>query len=148
MKVNNNILLIIALFLLTSCNVFKKSNKFKRDTTLNETTETITKRKGDTVTFTVPKIIYRDTTIYTVNRQGTTLRTVYNEQGQISQIDCFASMIEEITRSNRELIETIKDKEQEKKEEFNAQYFIYSIAFLAVIVLVGFIIISRKLKIF
>lgn len=126
--------------------MFKKSDKLKRDTQLKETTETITKRKGDTVTFTVPKITFKDTVIYTTNRQGTTLRTVYNEQGQISQIDCFASMIEEITRSNRELIEAIKDKDKEKKEEFNPQYFIYSIAVLVIVILIGFIYINNKIK--
>lgn len=138
---------ILILLVLSSCNVQKKALKNKTDRQLTEQVETITKRKGDTVTYTVPKIVLKDTTIYTVNRQGTTLKTVYNEQGQISQIDCFASMIEEITRSNRELVEAIKEKNQEKQETFKPENFFYALGFVLLIVLIGFWKINSKLKV-
>ena len=144
-KKNWLLVLIIAL-LFNSCDIQKRAVKSKTDRTESEQTETITKRKGDTVTFTVPKIVYRDTTIYTVNRQGTTLRTVYDNNGTISQIDCFASMIDEISRSNRLLVEAIKEKDKEKTETFNPQHFIYAIAVLALILLVGFIVVFRKMN--
>ena len=140
------IILIVWTLFVQSCDVQKKAIKNKTDRQITEATEKITKRIGDTVTYTVPKVILKDTTIYTINRQGTTLKTVYNDKGQISQIDCFASMIEEITRSNRELVEAIKDKNQEKKETFNPQYFIYALALIVVLVLIGFIVISKKIN--
>lgn len=140
------IYIIIFIIFFNSCKVSKGIDKTKTNRTLTENVETQVKRKGDTVTYTIPKVILKDTTIYTVNKQGTTLRTVYNQQGQISQIDCFASMIEEITRSNSLLVEAIKDKSKEKTEEFNPQYFIYSIGILLIIVIFGFIIINNKIK--
>ena len=143
---NKKTLLLITLSIaLTSCGIKKNAVKTKIDRTLTESTETTTKRIGDTVTYTVPKIVLKDTTIYTVNRQGTTLKTSYNSQGQISQIDCFASMIEEITKSNRLLVEAIKEKDKEKEETFNPQYFIYSLAVLVLIVFLGFIYINNKI---
>ena len=133
------------ILLFYSCGIKKNAIKTKTDRTLTESTETTAKRVGDTVTYTVPKIVLKDTTIYTVNRQGTTLKTSYNSQGQISQIDCFASMIEEITKSNRLLVEAIKEKDKEKEETFNPQYFVYSLAVLVLIVLLGFIYINNKI---
>lgn len=137
--------IIILSIALSGCGIKKTAVKNKVDRTLTEQTENITKRKGDTVTYTVPKIILKDTTIYTINRQGTTLKTSYNSRGQISQIDCFASMIEEITRSNKLLVEAIKEKDTSKEENFNPQNFIYAIVVLALIVLAGFIYINNKI---
>ena len=146
MNLNKKTITIILLSVaLSSCGVKKNAVKNKTDRTLTESTESITKRVGDTVTYTVPKIVLKDTTIYTVNRQGTTLKTSYNSQGQISQIDCFASMIEEITKSNRLLVEAIKEKDKIKEETFNPQYFIYSLSVLVLIVLIGFIYINNKI---
>ena len=146
MNLNKKTITIILLSVaLSSCGIKKNAVKNKTDRTLTESTESITKRVGDTVTYTVPKIVLKDTTIYTVNRQGTTLKTSYNSQGQISQIDCFASMIEEITKSNRLLVEAIKEKDKIKEETFNPQYFIYSLSVLVLIVLIGFIYINNKI---
>ena len=139
------ITIILLSIALSSCGIKKNAVKNKTDRTLTESTESITKRVGDTVTYTVPKIVLKDTTIYTVNRQGTTLKTSYNSKGQISQIDCFASMIEEITKSNRLLVEAIKEKDKTKEETFNPKYFIYSLAVLVLIVLIGFIYINNKI---
>lgn len=139
------ITIAMLILLFYSCGIKKNAIKTKTDRTLTESTETTAKRVGDTVTYTVPKIVLKDTTIYTVNRQGTTLKTSYNSQGQISQIDCFASMIEEITKSNRLLVEAIKEKDKEKEETFNPQYFVYSLAVLVLIVLLGFIYINNKI---
>ena len=125
------------LFTLFSCDIQKKAIKNKEDRTLNEQTETITKRVGDTVSYIVPKITYKDTTIYTVNRQGTTLRTVYDSSGQIDQIECFSSMIEEITRSNRELVEVIKQKDQEKTEDFDSSFILYG--FIGIGIILGIV---------
>lgn len=138
---------ILILLVLSSCNVQKKALKNKTDRQLTEQVETITKRKGDTVTYTVPKIVLKDTTIYTVNRQGTTLKTVYNKQGNISEIDCYTSMIEEVTKINRQLLEVIKEKNQEKQETFKPANFFYALGFVLLIVLIGFWKINSKLKV-
>lgn len=68
------------------------------------------------MTYFVPKITLKDTTIYTVNRVGTRIETRYNNQGQIDRIDCMSSAIEEMTKINRELITAISEKE--KDEDF------------------------------
>lgn len=128
--------LLLVLSLLLSCDITKQATKNKVDREVTEQTETITKRKGDTVSFEVPRITFKDTTIYTTNRQGTTLRTVYNDSGQISQIDCFASMIEEINRSNKQLIETLKEKEKEKTEDFDSTFILYLFVGLSLIVFI------------
>lgn len=137
MKILNSKWLYIGIILIfTSCDISKRATKSKQEREQTESSEVITKRKGDTVTYEIPNIKFKDTTIYVTNRQGTTLRTVYDNNGQISQIDCFASMIEEINRSNKLLIESIKDKDSEKKEEFNSETIIYFMLGLALIVLI------------
>lgn len=140
------IILLLLVLVFYGCDIQKKTIESDTSRKTSEQTETITKRVGDTVSFKIPKITYKDTTIYTVNRQGTTLRTVYDNSGQISQIDCFASMIEEINRSNKLFIEAIKEKDQEKSEVFKPQHFIYSIAVLAGIILIGFIFVAYKIQ--
>src|SRR5690606_31734943 len=137
-------LLIAILF--TSCDVQKRALKNKENRTLTEQTETKTYRKGDTISYLVPKVIYKDTAIYTVNRQGTTLRTVYDNAGQITQIDCFASMIEEITKSNRQLVEAIKNKDQEKTESLRPEIILYFMAGLGILMLIGFGLFYRLIK--
>lgn len=123
--------ILILVLLFQSCDIYKQASKSKTDTDFKEQIETKTFRKGDTVTYLVPKISYKDTTIYTTNRQGTTLKTVYNTQGQIASIDCFASVIEEFKKENRELKEFIKEKDSEKKEEVNTTWILYGFAMIA-----------------
>jgi len=111
--------------LLFSCDIVKKSSKSKTDTLLKEQIETKTFRKGDTVTYEVPNVIFKDTTIYRKNIQGTVLKTVYDDSGRITQVDCFSSFIEEIRKENRELQQSIKDKESEKQEKADFGWLIY-----------------------
>jgi len=138
-------IMIVLFFIACSCDIQKQASKVKSEVAEKTSTETITKRKGDTVSYKIPKITFKDTTIYTKNRQGTTLKTVYNESGSIASIDCFASAIEEIKRENREFQESIKDKSKEKTEEFDASIILYillgfvAIVFLAFIILMWYI---------
>lgn len=119
------LLLLAMLLICFSCDIMKQSTKSKGEASASENIETITIRKGDTVSYIVPKITYRDTTIYTVNRQGTTLKTVYDERGQISNIDCFASAIEQMTKQNRQFFEQWKEKEKTKEEKFDSSFILY-----------------------
>jgi hypothetical protein len=121
------ILFLGLLILLSSCDIQKKAIKNKQDKTVSEVEERTIKRKGDTVSYTIPKVTYKDTTIYTVNRQGTTLRTVYNDSGNVSQIECFSSLIEITERLERMTEEVIKSKDREKTEEFDSSFILYII---------------------
>jgi len=121
------ILFLGLLILLSSCDIQKKAIKTKQDKTVSEVEERTIKRKGDTVSYTIPKVTYKDTTIYTVNRQGTTLRTVYNDSGNVSQIECFSSLIEITERLERMTEEVIKSKDREKTEEFDSSFILYII---------------------
>lgn len=124
------------LFLAISCDITKQAFKSKSEASGKETIETVTKRRGDTVTYTIPNVILKDTVVYTVNRQGTTLRTVYDQTGSISNIDCFASAIEEIKKENREFQELIKDKSKEKTEDFDSSFILYIMAGLVIVFIV------------
>lgn len=131
------ILLISSIiFTLFSCDIQKKAIKTKEDRTVSELTERTIKRKGDTVTYTIPNIKLKDTTIYTVNREGTTLRTVYNDQGNISNIECYSSLIDVTERLAIVTEEFIKSKDREKTEEFDSSIILYGFLGLGFIVII------------
>ena len=46
-------------------------------------------------------------------------------------------MIEEITRSNRELVEVIKQKDQEKTEDFDSSFILYG--FIGIGIMLGIV---------
>jgi len=100
---------------------------------MQEQLESITKRKGDTVSYKTVLHV-KDTTIYTVNRQGTTLKTVYDESGNVSQVDCFSSAIDELVRYNKSTQQDSSTKDKEEQYHFDPT-FIYAIA--GAIVLLG-----------
>jgi hypothetical protein len=127
------IILFSSLFLVVSCDITKQAFKNKSEASGKESIETVTKRKGDTVTYTIPNVILKDTIVYTVNRQGTTLRTVYDQTGSISSIDCFASAIEEIKKENREFQESIKEKEKQKTEDFDSSFILYIVSAIVIL---------------
>jgi len=108
--------LVVSCLGLSSCALTKSVNKKDKDTTEKEEITSQTKREGDTVTYFVPKLVLKDTTIYTVNRVGTRIETRYNDQGQIDRIDCMSSAIEELTRIIRE--KETNESEKDKDEEF------------------------------
>lgn len=142
------VILIVILAVTCSCDIQKEAVKSKSETELKENIETITKRLGDTVVY-IPNVRYKDTTIYTTNRQGTTLKTVYAPNGNIASIDCFASTIDEIKRENREFQQSLKDKEQVKTEDFDSSFIVYIVIGVVIIFLFGlfllFLIIRSKL---
>ena len=119
-------MIIGLLFLLIfSCDVTKSAVKSKTDTLIKDEVETKTFRKGDSVFFRPQNIKYKDTTIYRVSKENTTLRTVYDANGNIRDIDCYASQIEELTRRNLVLEQSEKNKASEKTEKFDSSFIIY-----------------------
>lgn len=127
-------LFLSLLALCFSCDIYKKSDKTKTDTGFTENIETKTFRKGDTVTYKIPNVIFKDTIIYRKNTQGTILKTIYDKSGSITSIDCFASAIEEFKKENREFKESIKDKQSEKKEEVNTTWILYGFIMIGIII--------------
>lgn len=127
-------LAIALMMLFASCDIQKEAAKTKTDTGFKENIETQTFRKGDTVHYEIPKVIYKDTTIYRTNRQGTTIKTVYDQTGNIASIDCFASAIAEMRKENREFQQAIKDKESKKTENFDSTFIFYIMGGVVLIV--------------
>jgi CHASE3 domain sensor protein len=129
--------LIALLFVLsvTSCDIYKQSQKSKSDTAFSQSEETKSFRKGDTVHFEIPKynVKLKDTTIYRTNYQGTTIKTIYDQNGNVSSIDCYASRIEELTKKNLEYQNALKEKASEKKEELNTTWILYLIIGIVII---------------
>lgn len=111
--------------LLGSCDIQKEAAKASSDINSKENIETTVFRKGDTVRYIIPKVKFKDTTIVRVNRQGTTIQTVYNKEGEITSVDCFASAIAEIKKENREFQQSLMAKEAKKSEEFNSTWILY-----------------------
>lgn len=127
--------LFAALLLLCySCDIQKAATKQKEDTGFKENIETKTFRKGDTVHYEIPNVIYKDTTIYRTNRQGTTIKTVYDQKGQLASIDCFASAIDEMRKENREFQNSLLNKTKEKKEDFDSTFIFYIMGGVVLIV--------------
>lgn len=144
MKSIFKILVFVSLF--TSCDILKESTKNKRNTDFEQYTESSRKRKGDTVAFVpIVNFKYKDTTIYTVNREGTTLRTVYKD-GVLSSSECMASAIEENTKALLKLQESEKDKTQKKEENFDSSFVLYIVIGLIVIVCFGMFLMFKTIN--
>lgn len=142
------LILIVILFSLFSCDVQKKAIKNKTDRQLTEQIETKTYRPGDTISIDIPNIKLKDTVIERVSYKYKTpsiARVTYDENGNI-KVECLQAQIEETNRINRQLLEVIKDKNQEKTETFKPQHFFYAIAVIVVLVLIGFGYLSNKIN--
>jgi len=142
------LILFLTLLSLSSCDIMKKSQKTKNDIATVEESEVKTVRIGDTVYFKVPKATYKDTTIYTFNRQGTTLKTVYDNSGQVTDIECQTSAIELYEKMRKSIQDNTVVKEKEKTEEVNFDWLIYIVIGLVVVVmfalLLGFFYIRKN----
>ena len=137
---------ILIFLLLVSCDVTKEAVKTKTDRDLTEIIKTTSKRVGDTVSYTVPKIVLKDTTIYTVNRVGTRIETRYNKDGNIDLINCMASSIDEMKEENRRMLEIIKDKEKSKEENFNIGALIGVVSIIGIVFLLCVFLMIKYIK--
>ena len=130
--------ILLLSIVLQSCDIKKEASKTKNDINYSEWVKTETFRKGDTVTFVVPNVIYKDTVITTVSTQGTILKTYYDTNGNISKSDCISSEIALMEERLINLIDKSKSKESSKEEKID-NTFVYVIA--GVIVLMFLIVI-------
>lgn len=154
-KMKKCILTLFILFSFFSCDIHKESQKSKTESSsksdLQERIETWLKRKGDSVSYTVPQLKYRitwkDTIIYTVSKQGTVIKTYYGKDGQIYKIDCNAAAIDELRKEIRSLKQATdqatKDKKSEKTEQINPLFLLYGAIALVLIFAIGFYLLYR-----
>ena len=130
--------IILIAFLLQSCDIQKEASKQKNDIEFTERIETKEIRKGDTVTYIVPVIRYKDTVITTVSRQGTILKTYYDTKGNISKSDCIGAEIDLLRNEIRTLNDQSKIKDKSKEESY------FDSPILWVIIAMVFIILLKK----
>lgn len=109
--------LIGLVLLFTSCKVLKKTNNKQDDSIATEQIIKKTSRKGDTVTYKIPNITFKDTTIYTYNRVGSTIVTRFDKKGAVDSVACIASALEEFSKTNRELVRAISEKERHVEKD-------------------------------
>lgn len=128
-------LIFISILALYSCDIQKESSKQKNNIDFAERIETKEIRKGDTVTYVVPNVIYKDTIITTVSRQGTILKTYYDSNGKVSQSDCIGAEIDLLRNEIRTLTDKTTTKEKKKEESYFDSPLLWIIIALAFIVL-------------
>lgn len=139
MKKLTLIILILCLQSCSSAKSFLSKDKSTKDTK----TEIIeTTKKGGVTTLSVPNIIRKDTTIYTVNRHTKTILSTKFDKNGAQTINCEESELnEKITRIEEKIDKDIKI-EADKKTEFNPQYLVYSIIGLGIVLIIGMFVFS------
>jgi len=144
------VILIVILAVTCSCDIQKEASKTKNDIETSETIKTQTFRKGDTVTFLVPNVKYKDTIIKTVSEQGTIIRNYYNKDGELYKNDCISAEINQLREEIRKSKDQTISKEKSKTEDFDSSFILYIVIGVVIIFLFGlfllFLIIRSKLK--
>lgn len=136
------ILMCFLLGMLFSCsttrNLKKEDNTTKRTTTERRQLT----RPGDTITIDIPNIRYKDTTITRVNYENKTIaRVTYDNKGN-QRFDCLSAEIDEKLELIREEVNNNIRENNKIDRSFNPQYFIYALAFLGIVIIIGFGLIS------
>jgi hypothetical protein len=139
-------LVISMLFLVSSCDIQKSAQKSKTDTSLKYNDENRRYRQGDSVSYRPGKVVYKDTTIYRVSKQNTVLQTIYDKDGNIRDINCYAAQIEELSKRNFELEQLTKEKQSAKKENFDSTFILYIIGGVVVLGMFAFLLMFIYLK--
>lgn len=134
---------------LSSCSSMKSFFSKDKGTKDTKTEVVETTKKGGKTTLELPNIIYKDTTITSVNYETKTiLRTTFDKKGN-QKIDCLEAEINEKITRIEEAIQNDIETKTKSETSFNPQYFIYAIAALGFIIIIGFIvfgIVITKLK--
>ena len=132
------VITLLSLLVFCSCKIMKTKDSKDEDISMVRTETRAVTRAGDTVFYQVPNITFKDTTVYTYNRQGTTLKTVYDDKGDIARIECMASRIEELTRITEALTKSLSEKKKEKVEEskgINLNFIVLGVTVIAAVLL-------------
>lgn len=123
---------LLILLLLTSC----ATTKNKKQTETSTIERSLTTRAGDTLTYVVPNIKYKDTTIYHKNFENpssNTLKIVYDREGNQTEIKCISDEINEL----KEYINTVKEDSKVKETNFNNVIIIYVFIGLAFLIIIN-----------
>ena len=138
--------LYLMLFLFVSCDIQKKAQKTKADTEINSSIVSKKYREGDSVSYRPGKIILKDTTIYRVTKNNTRLETVYDSNGAIRDINCYAAQIEEITKERESLKQQLKEKSSEKIEKANLDWVLYLVLGFVLVLTIGFFFLFKTIN--
>lgn len=128
-----------------SCDIQKQASKHKSNTDYAENIKTKTYRPGDTVDFKIPRYKIVDSTITTISRNGTTLNTIYDKDGNID-LQCISSKVEELREENRRFQQELLEKDKEKTEKFSDGWVLYIMIGVAVMFCFAFFIMWRSLS--
>lgn len=129
------LLILCAILSLASCDILKESQKVKNDIERTESIKKELTRPADTIRLQVPKITYKDTTIFKTNYVNRTeARITYDNKGN-AEIECIQSGITELTEEFRTFKDQSKEKESSKEESFQSEIILYIMLGLAVIIL-------------
>ena len=137
-------LIIIIFFLFVSCSSTKN---LKRDNTKTKTEavdsgELTIKRASDTLELTIPKIVYKDTTIYKRGRKSTVYLN-YDSNGNAKVVSVCDSI--EIAKKWFKKLNIDQNKDiKEKDKEFNINPILFIYFFLGLFVFVILLKISNK----
>ncbi|MEN9907137.1 MAG: hypothetical protein RLZZ540_278 [Bacteroidota bacterium] len=145
-KLLATLLIISMIVLFSSCDIQKTASKTKTDFSYKDNFENYSFRPGDSVSFRPSGVVYRDTTIYRVTKNNMRLETVYDSNGNIRDINCYAAQIEELTRRNSALEQLVKQKYSTKTENFNPTFILYIVGGVVVIFLFGLLLIFFYVK--
>jgi hypothetical protein len=122
---------ILLLLILTSCDIQKQATKQKNDIDYSEWVKTETFRKGDTVTFEIPKITYKDTVIKVTSTDGKTIsKNYFDGQGKWVKSDCISADIAESEERIIKYINQSLKKTSQKSEGIGLQLIPYIFAFI------------------
>ena len=131
-------LILIFFLFVVSCSSTKN---LKRDNTKTKTDvvnsgELSIKRPSDTLELTIPKIVYKDTTIYKRGRKSTVYLN-YDSQGNAKVISVCDSIAIFKKWYNKVQQEEKKDiKEKDKQIDINPVLFIYFFVGLAILIII------------
>lgn len=128
---------ILLLIVLSGCGGAKFKTSTNTQAESKEVGNVITKRKADTLSYTVLKPIYKDTTITVVNKENkSTLYLKYNEKGE-QQISYNCDEIDELKNYVIDKIEESSIKTKEKESVFKDIYILYVFLGFAFLILIN-----------
>ena len=113
----------ILCLLLVGCTSTKKLFEKKTDTVSTETGTVVSKRDGDTLTVSIPTVVYKDTTIYKRGKT-TTLVQRYNKAGELN-VDCISDEINELKEYVKNAVEHTDESTKEVERGFKDIYILY-----------------------
>ena len=138
--------ILIALFFV-SCGLKRNVKRDKTQTITTEKTETKITRLGDTVTYQIPKYIFKDTTIVKKNYvSGTTQIVRFDKKGMVEQAECISGLIEIVKKQDKKVDEFINTKKSEKDFSISPLNMLIIMGVFCLITIICTFVIFNKFK--